>query len=268
MRNGASSYDKLMEGLNNWKKAVGSEYPTRTMFNCVLDPDENVIKIKRYFEDNNNCDVIRIGCLGMIGLPNITNINEMYDISDDFRNGYYKIWKQYVADCTSSNNKKRKSRIGKIMFGGDIRQLLRRNHVRHNKVCQLNGMCIPGASKLFVDTDGNYYPCERVSRCYKIGKTDTGIDNCAAELINKKYIKLRTLIGCRACWAVNICQLCISSITLDKTTSEFDRKKTIKQCNNLRHEYARVLNNFAGLLERNPLALRELESNINDSIET
>ena len=71
------------------------------------------------------------------------------------------------------------------------------------------GPCVPGKRRLFVSTDGTFYPCEKVnelSEAMKIGNVDTGIDFEKAErLLN---IASLTPDKCRNCWAFHHCLVC------------------------------------------------------------
>ena len=71
------------------------------------------------------------------------------------------------------------------------------------------GPCVPGKRRLFVSTDGTFYPCEKVnelSEAMKIGDVDTGIDFEKAErLLN---IAALTPDKCRNCWAFHHCLVC------------------------------------------------------------
>lgn len=49
----------------------------------------------------------------------------------------------------------------------------------NNKRDHHSGPCVPGIQRLFVDVEGNLYPCERVSEASKavrMGHIDTGFD--------------------------------------------------------------------------------------------
>ena len=72
------------------------------------------------------------------------------------------------------------------------------------------GPCDPGVSRLFVDCDGNFYPCERVDEragCNRIGSLDYGLSVASAiEMLN---IGKLTETNCKNCWAFQLCSLCI-----------------------------------------------------------
>ena len=72
------------------------------------------------------------------------------------------------------------------------------------------GPCTPGQTKLFVSTEGKFFPCERVSElsaCNCIGNLEDGIDLAAVS----KILNIGQLSEdkCRNCWAFSHCKLCL-----------------------------------------------------------
>lgn len=71
------------------------------------------------------------------------------------------------------------------------------------------GPCIPGQARLFINTDGDFYPCERVSELsdsMRIGNLKNGFDlNKSQSLLN---IGQLTAEQCKNCWAINHCGAC------------------------------------------------------------
>ena len=70
------------------------------------------------------------------------------------------------------------------------------------------GTCIPGCFKLFVNTNGLFYPCENAPECADtcIGNVYDGIDiERAIALLN---IGTLTKEECKNCWAVRFCAMC------------------------------------------------------------
>lgn len=71
------------------------------------------------------------------------------------------------------------------------------------------GPCVPGLYKLFVNTNGSFYPCERISNHSDIciGNVYSGIDvERAVALTN---IGKLTENECINCWAMRFCRICL-----------------------------------------------------------
>lgn len=72
-----------------------------------------------------------------------------------------------------------------------------------------SGACIPGAFKLFVDTKGNFFPCENSPQCEDmcIGNLTNGINvSNAVSLLNIGRLSEKECINC---WAVRFCNMCM-----------------------------------------------------------
>lgn len=83
-----------------------------------------------------------------------------------------------------------------------------------------SGPCLPGVYRVFITTDEDIYPCEKVSEkssLSRIGTLDDGIDlekACKVLNIGQFYEK-----KCFNCWAYTYCGTCIAKI------NEIDRKE-------------------------------------------
>ena len=74
----------------------------------------------------------------------------------------------------------------------------------------LGQQCIPGSGKLFIDSNGDFYTCENLSHCFKIGDYLTGIDKVSAVKFYKRYTEFRYKY-CNHCWAkINVSNMCNS----------------------------------------------------------
>ena len=71
------------------------------------------------------------------------------------------------------------------------------------------GPCIPGKSRLFITTNGDLYPCERVNETEAncIGNIEQGFDFEKA----KRILNVGTIseAKCQNCWALRLCTTCI-----------------------------------------------------------
>lgn len=91
------------------------------------------------------------------------------------------------------------------------------------------GPCVPGKVRLFINSFGELYPCERVNEncCMKIGTLDNGFDY---EQINSVLnIGQLTEDRCKHCWAFQQCNICAKR--MDDNGSMSISKKVFA-CNN------------------------------------
>ncbi|NLE04259.1 MAG: 4Fe-4S cluster-binding domain-containing protein [Crenarchaeota archaeon] len=99
------------------------------------------------------------------------------------------------------------------------------------------GQCIPGQIRLFVNSDGDLFPCERVNETniMKIGSLETGFDyKKAKELLNIGSI---TPEECKNCWAIRHCTICIKMADDgDKLSPKTKISNCPKSINNVIHK--------------------------------
>lgn len=92
---------------------------------------------------------------------------------------------------------------------------------------------------MFIDIDGNIWPCEKVSAESKhlcIGNVKTGID--IKKIENLLNIGKLNSEACKNCWCIRFCDICIVSIDNTHCLSE-NVKKDI--CAATRREYSEQL---------------------------
>lgn len=79
-----------------------------------------------------------------------------------------------------------------------------------SKVWHHGGTCVPGVKRLFVDTDGMFFPCEKI-----LLRDNLSIGNLTSGF-NVQRIKNMANIGkmnearCKKCWAMRFCEICVS----------------------------------------------------------
>jgi len=96
-----------------------------------------------------------------------------------------------------------------------------------------SGPCIPGQLRLFVNADGLFFPCERVSEkspAMCIGSIDSGFN------IEKAYRILNvgslTEAECRNCWCFRLCTLCAKKA--DDNSEELSERVKKSYCPEIR----------------------------------
>lgn len=109
------------------------------------------------------------------------------------------------------------------------------------------GPCIPGQKRLFVSTDGNLYPCERVSETspvMNIGNLKDGFDfGKIDKLLN---IAQDTAEDCKYCWAFRHCKLCAGQSDNCGILSPDLRRS---QCENVRAQVEELFRDYLWMRE-------------------
>lgn len=118
---------------------------------------------------------------------------------------------------------------------------------RFSQVMSHGGPCIPGYKRLFVDINGIFYPCEKVSEtidCMKIGDLDNGFD--LSSIKNMLNISSVTEDKCKKCWALRYCDICIR-VAVD--SKGINRDAILKQCNNIKYNIEQCFRDIIAINE-------------------
>lgn len=90
---------------------------------------------------------------------------------------------------------------------------------------QHNGPCIPSIKSLFVDVNGNFFPCESVVAIndLSMGNIEDGLK--VEKVISFLNIGKLTEQECKSCWLMRFCSICVlNCIDIDKKTLTKEQK--------------------------------------------
>lgn len=200
--NGSGTFDTVMTNI----KSIHKKYPDFS----------NKLKISMVMDPNNDFDCINSVTID-INEINFTNLNaavvDNLDQPVTFSDKYVQQseYKYFLALLSNFGYipKNKVSPISNRLIDtalSDVKRMMKADTIRQNMAPA--GTCIPGQIRLFVNADGDLFPCERVneSDVMKIGTLDTGFDyNKARELLN---IGSLTSEECKNCWAIRHCIIC------------------------------------------------------------
>lgn len=119
-----------------------------------------------------------------------------------------------------------------------------------------NGCCIPGARRLYVNTEGKFYICERIGISPEIGDVKEGINwNSVYKHYILEYAETLTPL-CRNCWAIRLCKRCYARSY--KKDGMIDQEKLERSCESIRHLVENELELYHSILEQQPDKLDNL----------
>ena len=235
------------------------DYFRKIQFNAVIDPKNDFYAIDKFFLNN---EVIKdISMTSTIISDNYSKSEikmnkDFYSKSEYelFRIFYYLLRKKSIKNC---------SRIMKGYYDNiaNFSKQLKPQKMLSEKTHH-SGPCIPGVKKLFMDTDGFFYPCEKVSESsdlMKIGHIDIGLDiNKVRKLLNIGQVNDT---ACKNCWGIKFCSICAA--ILDNTEDEFSVKRKEECCEMVNAATEEKLKNYCFLKEfGHDFDEKELEENI------
>lgn len=107
------------------------------------------------------------------------------------------------------------------------------------------GPCVPGLQRLFVDVDGNMYPCERINETasiMRIGNVYDGIDfDRAKKLLNVAQISEEQ---CKSCWAFRFCTSCA---VYAENGDSLSKRKRLQRCKTIQSNTEYYLKEYCAL---------------------
>lgn len=112
-----------------------------------------------------------------------------------------------------------------------------------------SGPCVPGQIRLFVNVDGNFFPCEKISESsdiMKIGNINDGFNyDVVKRLLN---IGKLTEEECKHCFAIRNCSLCAMAAD-PGDNSDLSREKKLEVCKKVRVDFIESLKDVCTLKE-------------------
>lgn len=225
--NNTGSFDTIIKNL----KAVINEIPEFPIqFNCVYNPKHNYRDVKKYFEYGDIIADARVGLNTVMPKSSdeaISFSDEFYQIRtyDYFKFMLYMIGKldeKYISKLV----------LDKKSYITNTYNMISKNNVL-GEVAHHGGPCIAGARRLFINAEGNFYPCERVSETSPvmlIGNVNEGFYfEKARDLLNVGKV---TEDHCKKCWAFLHCDQCASKADGGTHLSKTEK---LKHCSNSRN---------------------------------
>ncbi len=241
------TYDIVMENANYIKDKYHEYFKTNVSFNTVLNPQNGYGCVSDYIngEDLFNDVMFSAGIVNDLGLR-----EEPQDISDKFKEEYRY---EYFKLLLSKIGKIQDSKVSKIVQSDFARLLMMRGGRHRSGDNELpekwhhGGPCIPGQRTLFLNVDGNFYPCEKV--CEKaekaiMGNVWDGIDvEKAVKILNVEKL---TETKCRHCWAYRYCNFCIRFAEPEQGSL---KENMLRQCNEMRKIVEETFKDYCVLRE-------------------
>ncbi len=210
--NGKGTYDKIIEKLKYIKERSLTFFEKHIQFNSVIMPYDDMIEIESFFKERfpknaaymNNADLSKTEFLYSVAMEN----------KDELQN--------------TSLSKGEKA----LLYG------LKDYNVFY-EVDYPVGQCIPGYTRLLVNLDGCFYPCEKVNvqnEKYIIGDIEKGFNiNNIKEQMNF-YSSVDS--NCVNCWAFKLCNMCIANCD---NGNNFSEKIKDENCERIKNDLTKVM---------------------------
>lgn len=241
---GHGSFYNVMENIEKIKIKYPAYYKNISI-STVLDPKNDFICTSEFFA---NTDALKELMM------NVSQISNEYSIKDiEFNDNFYtkvkyEYFKLFLSKLGRLDEKYTSKLVRDHYFETKrIYEGLKASECLAEKM-HPSGPCIPGITRMFVNTDGFIFPCERVSEnseAMRIGHVDIGFDMIKV----KKLLNIGQLTEekCKNCWAIRFCSLCARSAD---SLIELSAEKRLSRCDNVRKTVENNLKDICVLKEK------------------
>lgn len=209
MNSGSGSFDKIIENLKKFYLLYPQYYKKMVAFNAVLLPTYGINKIDCFFSENY---LLKENAISASIVSDAYSKNEI-----EFRNTYIteERYKEFLILWSKLKKIRKfpKMKIAENIFGelknfNESITFFERRKLPTE--WQHAGPCIPGVKRLFVNVDGAFFPCEKVSEIQS--------ENCMGNIkegFNLETVERLLNVGkvnekiCKNCWIYSFCNVCI-----------------------------------------------------------
>lgn len=210
-KNGIGSFDLIMENLQLIKDYDSTFFET-IRYNTVVSPKADWQKVFTFYSESEliNSQHVKLTPVSDFCLvdKSIIEANELFWIP--YRYEYMKFLLYLVGKLKGDDIQ---PSYEKGMY--DTKMLYKALQQHNNEQTEMHhgGPCLPGIQRLFVNVNGEFYPCERVSEIIpsmNIGSLDKGYDyEKICSLLNIGKV---TREKCLNCWNLRLCKICAGQI--------------------------------------------------------
>jgi uncharacterized protein len=136
------------------------------------------------------------------------------------------------------------------LYEPDFASIYHRSKIPLAKEINPNGCCVPGSVRLFVNTKGTLYACEKMEKAYPMGTVNDWMDVDLTRKLVTDYIEMSA--DCLDCWVCRLCGKCFASFA---TPDGFDPEVRQTECTYTREHWHDILVRYYTLIEENESAL-------------
>ena len=211
---GGPTHKVIMDNLRKIYELYPEYYSMSV--NCIttLAYEKDMPKVYEFFRKDHGFP-LKLGILSNVDASD-TDFYEIYGKQEKEKGGPFdELYKKY-CDMLINNKggregaQDKESDILHQLFDGFFIGIHRRCMEKHDEM-HMNGCCVPGQRRVFVETDGNMLACEKLGNKYSLGNVKTGgFDMNKVKAFIDDYIKL-SFTDCKECTIQRLCRLCFRS---------------------------------------------------------
>lgn len=236
------SYGDIYSNVMNLKCLYPDYYEKYVQFNCVVDFQNDFTSIDDFFKYDELTKQSEV-----MYSPIKTEFNsKIINNSEEYQSQFsYELFKIFLSKFNVVNEHNLShfhatffSNLQK--FSKKIGRTMKLENSSHH-----SGPCVPGVTRLFLNADGLFFPCERVNELSQfacIGNVNDGIDcNKVSKLLNiEKY----SSENCRNCFAYRNCKACIKDYD---GVDSYSEEMLMYNCNKIKEDFLNMLKDYVTL---------------------
>lgn len=223
VNNGLGTYYPVYKNLIFLKKKHSNYFKNKVKFHPVFMNDDNINEAIHFFREELEIksDMISPVYAGLSGIEYYSADRKTIIIEDEYS-------REFIKKLESGSKY-------------SVSKLLDSFSTKYNSVP--SGSCLAGYSKLFVNVEGDLYPCERVIESPEtcVGNITDGFNLSATRRILNSWQCVAE--ECKKCWAFRLCSMCtVSSICGNNQTE--NRKFKLNNCTLEKEKIATLFRSF------------------------
>jgi len=238
------TFEKIMENLDMIKERFPDYINNYVSFNAVLDPQNAFGCINDFFTDFESAKESNLNASEVAHYYKKEEVKVSETYIYEMQYEYFKLFlskighldKKYTSKLVWRHYNQRKDKYNRMQLTAEIP-----DKTHHG------GPCVPGVQRLFMNVEGNFYPCERVSETsqqMRIGNVDTGFDTDKIKtLLNIGKVSEK---NCNNCWALRFCNLCAAAADDHDNLS---MEKKISNCSSVKRSVEDLFKDICTLRE-------------------
>lgn len=227
---GKGTFDIIVEKMKKFKEQFPAYYQN-IIFNCVLDPRSDISCVNEFWAKDELLKDSFVNA-NFISTDNLDDSKREEFLMQTYSCKFdYEMFKMFLSKL-GRYNKDKVSKIAEENFDIIKRSLFTTRNMANQlpEVFHHGGVCVPGTRKLFMDIQGNLFPCEKCSETspvMKIGTVEEGFNIGNVErLLNIGKISEDR---CKSCWAIRLCNLCAVAADDGQQLSEKKKQRACKE---------------------------------------
>lgn len=254
--NGRKTFANIMKNLSYIYNSYTDYFRNHILVNAILAPPYDFKRIIDFFYVESIfkdiCEKVRFNFVDDYG----TSFFKDYDLEICEQEKYNEIAKlevQYIDSLIEGNYYD--LTIEKQFFDRSFYNIDNREMTSLGKTFPPLGTCLPGKRRLFVNTEGKFFMCEKVNSNYEIGNVYAGFNH---NQILTFFLKFGEFFkDCNSCWALRFCSKCFNNI---QKGEEFDELRRHKLCKYSMYSIENDLITYCEIREKNIDAFKVLEN--------